>query len=65
VLGALADPGQQGGPLTAGPLPVVRKLAVTAMPGSASPAEQLALAGIDATSIAAAAADLVAGHPGG
>ncbi|MCL2582854.1 MAG: transketolase [Streptosporangiales bacterium] len=64
VLAALADPGRQGGPLAAGPLPAVRKLAVTAMPGSASPDEQLKLAGIDAESIAAAAADLVAGHPG-
>lgn len=64
VLAALADPGQQGGPLATGALPAVRKLAVTSMPGSASPEEQLRLAGIDAESVAAAAADLVAGHPG-
>ena len=42
-----------------GPLPVVRKLAVRGMPGSATPAEQLAVAGIDAAAIAAAAAELV------
>jgi hypothetical protein len=35
------------------------------MPGSAAPDEQLRLAGIDHASIADAAADLVAGHPGG
>jgi transketolase len=35
------------------------KLAVRHMPGSATPAEQLALAGIDAAHIAAAARDLV------
>jgi transketolase len=70
VLSALAAaPGQQSttaGPLAApGPLPVVRKLAVDSMPGSAAPDEQLRLAGIDMASIAAAAAELVAGHPGG
>lgn len=45
-----------------GPLPRVRKLAVTSMPGSAAPDEQLRLAGIDMASIAAAAAELIAGH---
>jgi hypothetical protein len=35
------------------------------MPGSAAPDEQLRLAGIDMASIAAAAADIVAGHPQG
>jgi transketolase len=39
--------------------PPIVKLAVRQMPGSATPAEQLALAGIDAASIAAAARDLV------
>jgi transketolase len=50
--------------LTAGgdPLPPVRKLAVRDMPASATPAEQLQFAGIDMVSIAAAAADLVAGR---
>ena len=43
-------------------LPVVRKLAVQQMPGSATPAEQLQLAGIDMVSIAAGAADLIAGR---
>jgi transketolase len=42
------------------PLPVVRKLAVRVMPGSATPAEQLKLAGLDAESIAAAATGLAA-----
>jgi transketolase len=41
--------------------PRIVKLAVRAMPGSATPAEQLAAAGIDAAAIAAAARDLVAG----
>jgi transketolase len=50
VLEALAD--------GAAPLPVVRKLAVREMPGSATPAEQLAAAGIDAAAIATAAAEL-------
>ncbi|HEX4063629.1 MAG TPA: transketolase [Streptosporangiaceae bacterium] len=50
VLEALAD--------GISPLPVVRKLAVREMPGSASPAEQLAAAGLDAAAIAAAAAEL-------
>jgi transketolase len=45
-----------------GPLPVARKLAVRSMPGSATPDEQLALAGIDMAAIATAAAELVAGH---
>ena len=39
--------------------PPIVKLAVRHMPGSATPAEQLALAGIDAAHIAAAARDLV------
>ena len=39
--------------------PPVVKLAVRQMPGSATPAEQLALAGIDAAAIAAAARKLV------
>jgi transketolase len=43
-------------------LRLVQKLAVRDMPASASPAEQLQLAGIDMVSIAAAAADLVAGR---
>jgi transketolase len=42
------------------PLPVVRKLAVRSLPGSATPDEQLQLAGIDMASIATAAAELVA-----
>ncbi len=42
-----------------GPLPVVRKLAVRDMPGSAHPDDQLADAGIDARSIAAAVETLV------
>jgi transketolase len=41
--------------------PRIVKLAVRIMPGSATPAEQLAAAGIDAAAIAAAARDLVAG----
>ena len=46
---------------TAEPCPVFKKLAVTIMPGSAKPAEQLAAAGIDAAAIAAAARELVGG----
>jgi transketolase len=38
---------------------MVQKLAVRRMPASATPAEQLQLAGIDMVSIAAAASDLV------
>ena len=53
VLSALADGSQ--------PLPVVRKLAVRSMPGSATPDEQLQMMGIDMASIATAAAELV-GH---
>ena len=41
--------------------PRIVKLAVRIMPGSATPAEQLAAAGIDAAAIAAAARDMVAG----
>jgi transketolase len=41
--------------------PRIRRLAVTSMPGSATPAEQLADAGIDAEAIARAARELVAG----
>ncbi len=44
--------------------PVVRKLAVRIMPSSATPAEQLAAAGIDAEHIVAAARDLVGAHAG-
>lgn len=44
--------------------PRTRKLAVTSMPGSAAPDEQLRLAGIDMASIAAAAAELATGHAG-
>jgi transketolase len=51
VLDALAGDG-------AGSL-MVRKLAVRVMPGSATPAEQLAMAGIDAAAIVMAAADMV------
>ncbi len=43
-------------------LPVARKLAVREMPASATPAEQMATAGIDSAAIANAAADLVAGR---
>jgi transketolase len=42
-------------------LPEVRKMAVRNMPGSATPAQQLRLAGIDRDSIAAAAAELANG----
>jgi transketolase len=52
VLAALAD---------AGATARVERLAVRAMPASASPAEQLEIAGIDAATIAAAARRLVAG----
>jgi len=45
-----------------GVLPSVRKLAVRSMPGSATPAEQLRMAGIDTGAIATAAAELVTGH---
>ena len=45
-----------------GALPSARKLAVRSMPGSATPAEQLQLAGIDMAAIATAAAELVTGH---
>jgi transketolase len=44
--------------------PRIRRLAVREMPGSATPAEQLADAGIDAAAIAAAARELV-GAPAG
>jgi transketolase len=54
VLSALAGCG--------GPLPSVRKLAVRSMPGSATPDEQLQLAGIDMASIATAAIESVAGY---
>jgi transketolase len=40
-------------------VPAVRELAVRAVPGSASPDEQLQLAGLDMASIATAAAELV------
>ncbi len=51
VLETLAVPGS--------PLPVVVKLAVRAMPASATPAEQLHAAGIDAAAIVAGVAELV------
>jgi transketolase len=55
VLEALADaPGR----------PIVRKLAVRIMPGSATPAEQLAAAEIDAEHIAAAARELIGSRAG-
>jgi transketolase len=54
VLSALAGGGD--------PLPSVRKLAVRSMPISATPDEQLQLAGIDLASIASAAAEAVAGY---
>jgi transketolase len=57
VLSALAAQSAQAG--GGAPLPVVRKLAVRAMPGSATPEEQVQLAGIDMASIATAAAELV------
>ena len=44
--------------------PAVRKLAVRIMPGSATPEEQLAAAGIDAEHIAAAAREIVQAHAG-
>jgi transketolase len=73
VLSALADDRAAGGMYPPGgrpprtptgqnqgqPLPVVRKLAVRAMPGSATPDEQLQLLGIDMATIATAAAELV------
>jgi transketolase len=67
VLSALAVPPRQRGGPRAAPhtLPAVRKLAVTSMPGSAAPGEQLRLAGIDMASIVTAAAELVAVDPGG
>jgi transketolase len=46
------------------PMPPVRKLAVREMPGSATEAEQLAAAGIDAAAICSAAAALVRGESG-
>ena len=45
-----------------GARPAARKLAVRSMPGSATPAGQLQLAGIDTAAIATAAAELVTGH---
>jgi len=57
VLSALADASALGG---AGSGLAITRLAVATMPGSATPDEQLALAGIDAASIAAAARRLVA-----
>jgi transketolase len=55
VLEALAGPEATRG----GVVPQVVRLAVRAMPGSGTPSEQLAAAGIDAAHIAAAAAALV------
>jgi transketolase len=54
VLDAFTD-GQRG----KGPVPHVTKLAVRAMPASATPEEQLHAAGIDADAIVAAARDAV------
>jgi transketolase len=45
-----------------GALPSARRLAVRSMPGPATPAEQLRMAGIDTGAIATAAAELVTGH---
>ena len=56
--GGLGDAVLEALAAEAGPTRVV-KLAVGHLPGSATPAEQLALAGIDAAHIAAAARDLV------
>jgi transketolase len=55
VMEALTDPAF----MQAGLSPMVRRLAVRVMPGSATPAEQLEAAGIDARHIAAAAQALV------
>ena len=55
VLDALADAPER---------PVVRKLAVRIMPGSATPAQELAAAGIDAEHIVAAARELVGARAG-
>jgi transketolase len=55
VLEALADAPER---------PPVHRLAVRVMPGSATPAEQLAEAGIDAEHIVAAARDLVGARTG-
>jgi transketolase len=55
VMEALTDPAF----MQAGLSPMVRRLAVGVMPGSATPAEQLEAAGIDARHIAAAAQALV------
>ena len=60
--GGLGDAVLEALALGAGTLPVVHKLAIRQMPGSATPAEQLQLAGIDMVSIAAGAADLIAGR---
>jgi len=60
VLEVLTDPAQD----TAGIVPLVRRLAVRKMPGSATPEQQLAEAGIDAKSIAAAAEALVGAAAG-
>jgi transketolase len=55
VLDALADAPDR---------PIVRKLAVRIMPGSATPAQQLAAAEIDADHIAAAARELIGSRAG-
>lgn len=60
--GGLGDAVLSAVAATGSPLPVVKKLAVRSMPGSATPDEQLQLAGIDMAAIATAAAELVAGH---
>jgi transketolase len=59
--GGLGDAVLSGLAASREPLPAVTKLAVRSMPGSATPDEQLQLAGIDLASIATAAAELV-GH---
>jgi transketolase len=55
VLDALADAPDR---------PLVRKLAVRIMPGSATPAQQLAAAEIDAEHIVAAARELIGSRAG-
>jgi len=60
--GGLGDAVLDAVTANAAPPPLVHKLAVRDMPGSATPAEQLQAAGIDMVSVAAAAADLVAGR---
>lgn len=56
--GGLGDAVLETLAVPSGPLPVVVKLAVRDMPASATPAEQLAAAGIDAAAIVARVAEL-------